>query len=147
MIITGIETFPLRIPFKPGNRSAASAWGPKGAVDAVIAPLCVGRDAARIGPLMAGVQDKLAVFGCGGPFTHALSAVDIALWDITGKVAGAPLHLLLGGGRDDLACYASLDAYSDPDVIGAYLLKDQRQRGHGRAAARARKTSVLAASG
>jgi hypothetical protein len=27
MIITGIETFPLRIPFKPGNRSAASALG------------------------------------------------------------------------------------------------------------------------
>jgi len=26
MIITGIEAFPLRIPVKPGTRSAASAW-------------------------------------------------------------------------------------------------------------------------
>lgn len=157
MIITRIETFPLRIPFKPGNRSAASAWGPKGlhavdsllvrvatdqglegwgeafgftgapvtqrAVDAVIAPLCVGRDATRIGPLMGEVQDKLAVFGRGGPFTHALSAVDIALWDIAGKAAGAPLHRLLGGGRDDLACYASLDAYSDPELVRAAVRK------------------------
>jgi L-alanine-DL-glutamate epimerase-like enolase superfamily enzyme len=29
MIISGIETFPLRIPFNPGSKSAASAWGPK----------------------------------------------------------------------------------------------------------------------
>jgi hypothetical protein len=30
MIITSVETFPLRIPFQSGNRSAASAWGPEG---------------------------------------------------------------------------------------------------------------------
>jgi L-alanine-DL-glutamate epimerase-like enolase superfamily enzyme len=30
MIISKIETFPLRIPFKPGTRAAASAWGDKG---------------------------------------------------------------------------------------------------------------------
>jgi L-alanine-DL-glutamate epimerase-like enolase superfamily enzyme len=29
MIIARIEAFPLRIPFKPGAKSAASAWGPK----------------------------------------------------------------------------------------------------------------------
>ena len=208
MIITSIETFPLRIPFKPGNRSAASAWGPKGqhavdsllvkvttdqglegwgesfgftgvpvtqrAIDAVIAPLCVGQDATRIGPLMGEVQDKLAVFGRGGPFTHAVSAVDIALWDIAGKAAGTPLHRLLGGGRDDLACYAihataalgtadsmiewryfdleakvlgdaltakdgrvlvpqgpGLGIDPDPDVISAYLLKNQASPGPG----------------
>ena len=157
MIISGIETFPLRIPFNPGNKSAASAWGPKGlhavdsllvrvttdsglegwgesfgftgvpvtqrAVDAVIAPLCAGEDATHIGPLMAGIQDKLAVFGRGGPFTHGLSAVDIALWDIAGKAAGAPLHRLLGGGRGKLACYASLDAYSDPDLVRGAVRK------------------------
>jgi L-alanine-DL-glutamate epimerase-like enolase superfamily enzyme len=60
------------------------------AVDAVIAPLCIGQDATRIGPLMSEVQEKLSVSGRGGPFTHGLSAVDIALWDIAGKAAGAP---------------------------------------------------------
>ncbi|WP_328526026.1 mandelate racemase/muconate lactonizing enzyme family protein [Kribbella sp. NBC_00359] len=89
------------------------------AIDAVIAPLCVGQDATRIGPLMGRIQKKLAVFGRGGPFTHALSAVDIALWDIAGKVAGVPVHSLLGGGRDDLSCYASLDAYADPELVRA----------------------------
>ena len=89
------------------------------AIDAVIAPLCVGRDATHIGALMGEIQEKLSVFGRGGPFTHGLSAVDIALWDIAGKAAGAPLHRLLGGGRGDLPCYASLDAYSDPDLVRA----------------------------
>ena len=29
MIISEIQTFPLRIPFKPGHVAAASVWGPK----------------------------------------------------------------------------------------------------------------------
>ena len=38
MNIVSIEALPLRIPFKPGTRSAASAWGPKGlnAVDSLL---------------------------------------------------------------------------------------------------------------
>jgi L-alanine-DL-glutamate epimerase-like enolase superfamily enzyme len=49
--------------------------------------------------------------------------VDIALWDIAGKAAGVPLHRLLGGGRDELACYASLDSYADPDLVRAAVRK------------------------
>ena len=45
----------------------------------------------------------------GGPLTFgAISAFDLALWDIKGKVYGAPLHELLGGKqRDSLRAYAS----------------------------------------
>ncbi len=152
MIISAIQTFPLRIPFKPGHVAAASVWGPKDlaavdsllvkvttdeglegwgeafgftatpvtqrAVEELIAPLCAGRDAARIAPLMRKVREKLHVFG-PGPVALALSAVDIALWDIAGKAAGVPLHRLLGGGAADLACYASLDAYADPALVRA----------------------------
>jgi L-alanine-DL-glutamate epimerase-like enolase superfamily enzyme len=152
LLITGVETFPLSIPFRPGEASA-SVWGPadlpavasllvkvttdhgyegwgeafgfqavtvtQRAIEELVAPLCLGQDASRIAPLMLDVQEKLQVFGRGGPVTHALSAVDIALWDIAGKVAGAPLHRLLGGGADDLACYASLEAYSDPSLVRA----------------------------
>ena len=133
MLITGIETFSLRIPFKPGQASAASGrdpgdppavdsllvkvttdqgyegWGEafgfgataatQRAIDDLIAPLCIGQDPSRIAPLMHAVQEELQVFGRGGLVTHALSAVDIALWDIAGKVADAPLHRLLGGRR------------------------------------------------
>jgi L-alanine-DL-glutamate epimerase-like enolase superfamily enzyme len=152
MIVTGIETVPLRIPYKPGHEPAASVWGAAGspavdsllvkvttdqgcegwgeafgflgvpvtqrAIDDLIAPLCVGKDAARVAPLMHELQEKLQVFR-GGPLTLALSAVDIALWDIVGKAAGAPLHRLLGGGVADLPCYASLDSFSDPSLVRA----------------------------
>ena len=80
------------------------------AIDDLIAPLCIGKDAARVAPLMHELQEKLQVFR-GGPLTLALSAVDIALWDIVGKAAGAPLHRLLGGGVADLPCHASLDSF------------------------------------
>lgn len=153
MLITGVETFSLRIPFKPGQASAASGrdpgdppavdsllvkvttdqgyegWGEafgfgataatQRAIDDLIAPLCIGQDPSRIAPLMHAVQEELQVFGRGGLVTHALSAVDIALWDIAGKVADAPLHRLLGGRAGDLACYASLEAYADPSVVRA----------------------------
>ena len=131
MIIAKIETFPLRIPFKPGTRAAASAWGDKGlmvadyllikvttdqglegwgetfgfravpsaklAIDELIAPLCIGRDATQIAPLMLEVQKKLHVFGRSGSLFYGISAIDIALWDIAGKAAGAPVSRLLGG--------------------------------------------------
>lgn len=153
MIITDIETVPLRIPFKAGTKSDASAWGDsnlpaadsllvkvttdeglvgwgeafgfravasvKLAVDQLIAPLCVRRDATRIEPLMLEVQKKLHVFGRGGALAFGMSAVDIALWDIAGKAANMPLSRLLGGGAADLGCYASLVRYSDPSLVRA----------------------------
>lgn len=45
----------------------------------------------------------------GGPFmTHVISAIDMALWDITGKAWGVPVYRLLGGPvRDKVRCYPS----------------------------------------
>src|ERR1700735_3562742 len=153
MIITDIETVPLRIPFKAGTRSDASAWGDsnlpaadallvkvttdaglvgwgeafrfravasaKLAVDQLIAPLCIGQDATEIEQLMLEIQKKLHVFGRGGALAFGISAVDIALWDIAGKAAGAPLCQLLGGGAAELDCYASLPRFSEPLLVRA----------------------------
>ena len=99
-----------------GFRAVASA---KLAIEQLIAPLCVGQDATRIGPLMLDIQRKLHVFGRTGALAFAISAVDIALWDIAGKAANMPLSRLFGGGAADLACYASLVRYSDPFIVRA----------------------------
>ena len=39
--------------------------------------------------------------------------VDIALWDIAGKLVGLPIYQLLGAYRIDLPCYASTDHGDD----------------------------------
>ena len=38
---------------------------------------------------------------------RAIGAIDVALWDIAGKVAGLPIHRLLGSYRDRVPAYAA----------------------------------------
>ncbi len=73
-----------------------------------LAAITVGEDPLRteaiITKLRNGTGDSC---GPGGIFTLALSAIDIALWDIKGKALEQPLWKLLGGHRDRVATYAS----------------------------------------
>jgi L-alanine-DL-glutamate epimerase-like enolase superfamily enzyme len=92
------------------------------AIDRMIAPLCIGQDAMQIAPLMLDVQKKLHIFGRSGPVMYGISAVNIALWDLAGKAANAPVHRLLGGSRKTrLPCYASLIRYTDPVLVRAQV--------------------------
>ena len=49
---------------------------------------------------------------------QALAAVDIALWDLQGKVAGLPVYQMLGGTQDRILSYASTPLFED---IPTYL--------------------------
>src|SRR5438093_376886 len=60
----------------------------RAAIDTLIGPMCVGRDATAINALIDDLQRNLHGIGRTGPAMYALSAIDIALWDIAGKVAG-----------------------------------------------------------
>ena len=62
--------------------------------------------------------------GRGGVTIEAISAVDIALWDIKGKALGLPVHTLLGGARrDTISLYASMLFEKD---LG--LMRERAQR-------------------
>ena len=59
--------------------------------------------------------------GRGGSLTHAISGIDIALWDILGKATGQPVGRLLGGRcRERVRPYASL-LMDQPAVLSRHL--------------------------
>ena len=74
-----------------------------------VCPLLVGRDARRIEDTWQYLY-KGAYWRRGPVTMTAIAAVDIALWDIKGKLAGLPVYELLGGAARDgvmVYCHAS----------------------------------------
>lgn len=84
------------------------------AVTDLMAPLLVGADPGNIVGHWERVYQELLLVGRRGILLRALSAVDIALWDLAAKRADVPLAVLLGGHRDRVPAYAS-GGYYRPD--------------------------------
>lgn len=77
-----------------------------------MAPDLVGREADRIEALWKMLWWRVHYVGRGGLAVHALSAIDIALWDLKAKHAKAPLWRLLGGADSKVKAYAGgIDLY------------------------------------
>lgn len=76
-------------------------------------PLLIGQDPGRIEHLWQTLS-RGGFFPAEGAVAAALSAVDIALWDIKGKALGVPVYELLGGRvRDSVVCYPHNAGRSD----------------------------------
>ena len=88
--------------FGPGNVALAN----KTIVERVIAPLVGGENPLDRERLWHKIYNLLRDHGQKGMPIQALSGVDIALWDIAGKVANAPLYRLIGGRcREEIPVY------------------------------------------
>ena len=74
----------------------------------VLTPMVLGRDPFQKGRLWHEMYSATRDFGQKGAYVEAISAIDIALWDITGQALGQPVHTLLGGAfRQSVAAYAT----------------------------------------
>lgn len=104
-----------------GSDDGAVAWGEAWSQDAaeldealeLLAPICIGADPLDRGVLWERMVDRLT--GLAQPVpggAAALSALDIALWDLAGHATGMPVYRMLGGRR-----LARLDSYA----TGIYL--------------------------
>ncbi|HKY07776.1 MAG TPA: mandelate racemase/muconate lactonizing enzyme family protein [Candidatus Binatia bacterium] len=67
----------------------------------------IGKDPLRVEALVEKLRGAAASAGPGGIITLAISAIDMALWDIKGKSFGQSLAAMLGAARDRVPTYAS----------------------------------------
>jgi D-galactarolactone cycloisomerase len=91
----------------------------RAAFDHQVGPAALRQDVRDISGLMGRMLQQFHLFGRNGPLVYALSALDMALWDIAGKAAGLPLCRLLGDSpATTLDAYASLLRYGEPELVG-----------------------------
>ena len=76
----------------------------KAMIDHDLAPFLMGQDATLVEEIYDAMQWHLHYVARGGIASFAISAVDIALWDLRGKTTGQPLHKMAGGA--DTSCKA-----------------------------------------
>ena len=80
--------------------------GSRGALHGTLAPILLGNDPRDIQRLWSFCLDNIMFHGFAGAELRALSAVEMALWDILGKSLNAPVFRLLGGPvRDRVSTY------------------------------------------
>ena len=96
-----------------GN-AALSPQVTKQVIDLYLKPILIGADPWETEFIWQHMYRKTMAFGCKGIAMAAISAVDIALWDILGKSAKQPVYRLLGGRtKSRIPVYASR-LYSSP---------------------------------
>jgi len=83
----------------------------------VLGPICIGANPLEPDRVSQILHENTFWLGRGGALTHAISGIDIALWDILGQVTGMPVGSLLGGRyRDRVRPYASVLIDDDPTL-------------------------------
>ena len=100
------RTLIVKITTEAGRIGWGETYGiaAAGAVEAIIkdiiGPLLRGRDPLDVQVIWQDFYNMMRVRGyTGGFYVDALAAIDIALWDLCGKILGQPVHKLLGGAR------------------------------------------------
>ncbi len=102
-----------------GNAALAPRLA-KQTIDLYLKPLLIGADPFDTELLWQRMYRSTIAFGRKGVVMAAISAVDIALWDLMGKAAGRPVFHLLGGRtKDKIPVYASRLYAQPPEALAA----------------------------
>jgi len=132
MKITDIKPFPVwvgsrnQLLVKVETDEGVYGWGESGLSGRELAVIgavqhyrqfLIGRDPRQIGALWQEMY-RSQYFEGGRVLTAAISAIDIALYDLNAKALGIPVYQLLGGKqRDYVPCFGSTDAPSEAQLI------------------------------
>ncbi len=154
MHIKEVEVRTLRLPVEGGHRNARRTWTEKpllfcfvtledgrtgigegwtsyaspralaATIEDDVAPHIVGRDLDAVRDLPERIRDACVMSGRYGVLAVALSAVEMALWDLRARSVGEPLWRFLGGRDGNVPVYASGGLYGldkTPDRLGEEL--------------------------
>ena len=117
----------LEILTEDGITGLGSVYTSARLVDAsldLLRPVLIGEPAVEPGRVAEKLHQSTFAQGRGGAVTHTISGIDIALWDIYGKVTRQPISRLLGGRyRESIKPYGSLSMSTPgwPDRLAAAL--------------------------
>ena len=86
-----------------------------------IASAAIGMNPLEIESVTTTLTKKFNPRQSTGIFVSAMSALDLALWDIRGKALGQPVAFLIGGARNTAPAYATvgLPAFSETELVSA----------------------------
>ena len=104
-IIVRVHTDEGIIGIGEAGLSAAyfSTVGP--VINELLGPALIGEDPLQINKIWEKIHGMTHMWGRRGVETYAISGIDIALWDILGKVANQPVYRLLGAHKTQIRAY------------------------------------------
>jgi D-galactarolactone cycloisomerase len=125
MNLTSVDSLFVRVCTDAGVDGWGEGWGhvacptTSAALTTLVGPAFIGGDVSDRSRLMTEMSHRFHIHGRMGPVVYALSAIEIALWDIAGKLASLPVASLLGGTPRELTAYASLLRYAEPELVAS----------------------------
>lgn len=96
------------------------------AVAELLAPRIIGGESLRVEGLWHDMYQEALLLGRSGAVMRALSAIDIAVWDLNARAAGLPLYRYLGAYRSDRVPAYGSGGYYWPGKTNADLAEELR---------------------
>ncbi|MEX2534580.1 MAG: mandelate racemase/muconate lactonizing enzyme family protein [Trueperaceae bacterium] len=158
MVIDNVRAFTLRLPLEKPVRTSnlliesreyvlvevSASNGEKGygfgftrggliaeSIERNLAPSLLGQDIWLSESLWSRMYLSTRYLGRKGLMMRAISAVDIALWDLKGKTLGIPVWKLLGGAREQVPTYVAGGYYREDDSPNALADEFRRYQDQG----------------
>ena len=126
------ESMLVRIRTDEGLEGWGEAYGPAAltgaAAERFFKPILLGRDPRDVDSLWALLYGRSLDYGQKGVMLAAISAIDIALWDVKARAAGVPLYRLLGGEEvASIACYATGFYFTEREPLETRFEREARR--------------------
>ena len=121
----------VKVTSDTGHVGWGEGYGPAGVIKAGIehlTPFLIGQNPLETETIWSTMYRRTLDYARRGVLVASISAIDVALWDLKGKIMDQPVHLLLGGKkRDFITPYATGLYYTHCENLGDKLVEEAKQ--------------------